>query len=260
MTEELTEKTIGKAIDKAAEFLDKIVGPALSDIGGILSDEIRFFRLKNQIRIVQKAENYFKSKGIEPSSVPLKILAPLLEKGSLEEDETIQDKWAALLIFAASPETSNVFSSIFIELLNQLTPLEVKILEEIYNKYVNRYKGDDFMTGIQSMSQYIEIDSELKSELENLQNRIQSDIVLLNLQRLNIVEYVSSFTGMDGIKSGFSVQGEYGKEIKGFFFTTLGVAFIRACRGEYNEYSSDNIRIMKMDSSYVLKYQKKKPS
>ena len=140
MTEELTEKTIGKAIDKAAEFLDKIVGPALSDIGGILSDEIRFFRLKNQIRIVQKAEAYFVKKGIEPVKVPLKILAPLLEYGSLEEDEIIQDKWASLLIHAADPGTSNRFSTIFTELLKQLTSLEVIILEKIYNDYLGRFK------------------------------------------------------------------------------------------------------------------------
>lgn len=255
MTEELTEKTIGKAIDKAAEFLDKIVGPALSDIGGILSDEIRFFRLKNQIRIVQKAEIFFKRKGIEPNAVPLKILAPLLEKGSLEEDETIQDKWAALLIFAASPATSNVFSSVFIEMLNQLTPLEINILEEIYNNHVNRFKGDDFMTGVQSMSMYIDIDEDFETELDNLQNKVQSDLVKLNLERLNIVEYIDQNSSNHGIKSGFTLKGDK-KEIKGYFLTTLGVAFIRACRGEYNEYSSDNIRILKSDSSYVLNFQK----
>lgn len=145
------------------------------------------------------------------------------------------------------------------ELLKQISPLEVIILEKIYNDYLVRdmRKGDDFMEGIKSMFMYIEIDSQLKSELENLHNKVQSDLVLLNLQRLNIVEYIDSFAGMAGIKSGFTAQGKFGKEIKGFYLTTLGVAFIRSCRGEYNEYTSDNIRIMKAESSYVLKFQKK---
>lgn len=83
MTEELTEQNINHAIDKVAEFIDKIIAPPFKQVGGILEDQVKFWRLKTQVRIVQKAETYFIKKGIEPEKVPLKILAPLLDYGSL---------------------------------------------------------------------------------------------------------------------------------------------------------------------------------
>jgi hypothetical protein len=62
-------------------------------------------------------------------------LVPLLEESSLEEDETLQDKWVGLLVnYIDSSKTHQ--SSVFPYILNQLSTLEAQTLD-----YIKSEKG-----------------------------------------------------------------------------------------------------------------------
>jgi len=100
---ELAKETIKQSFKTAKEFLGKLVNPGLEEGGGIIQDTIKFWRFKNQINITLKAKKFLEEKGIEPVKVLPKILVSILENGSLEEDESMQDKWAALLANSADP-------------------------------------------------------------------------------------------------------------------------------------------------------------
>ena len=45
------------ALKEVSNFIDKIIPEAIKNAGGILGDEIRFWRFKNEIKIFKKAES-----------------------------------------------------------------------------------------------------------------------------------------------------------------------------------------------------------
>ncbi|MEZ5834099.1 MAG: Abi-alpha family protein [Dongiaceae bacterium] len=67
-----------------------------------------------------------------PCPVPLKVLVPLLQSATLEEDDDLQDIWAALLANASTPELGDTISVSFVDMLKCMGPLDVKILSVIY--------------------------------------------------------------------------------------------------------------------------------
>lgn len=96
------EKGIEEAAKAAKEYLDRLVAPGLEQGGGMIGDTVAYWRFKNKINLVLKAKAFLEAKGIEPQRVLPKVVAPLLEAGSLEGDDEMKARWAALLASAAS--------------------------------------------------------------------------------------------------------------------------------------------------------------
>jgi len=128
MAEEITTEVSKQLINKASKFLEKIVNPPLKELGGLLADKVKFWRFKNQINTIIKAEDFIIQKGIQPKKIRLKTLFQLLEYSSWEEDPDMQTKWASLLANAVNPEYSHYINSSYLEILNQISPLEAKVL------------------------------------------------------------------------------------------------------------------------------------
>jgi hypothetical protein len=70
--------------------------------------------------------------GIEPRRVPLKLLGPIRDCGSLEEDDTLQYKWAALVANAAEERQDGVHPA-FVEVLKQISALEAQFLDVLFS-------------------------------------------------------------------------------------------------------------------------------
>ncbi|HZL14253.1 MAG TPA: Abi-alpha family protein [Verrucomicrobiae bacterium] len=117
----------------AKEFLEKIAGPPAEEFGLFLGDQVRLFRFRKQVKLLADAGEILKQAGINPKKVPLKTLFPILEGASLEEDESMSARWAALLATAANPKSTITVQPSFPEILKQLSPLEAKILDLIFD-------------------------------------------------------------------------------------------------------------------------------
>ena len=105
MAEDITG--IGKVVSSLAQpiqgFLNAILGPASSEVGELIADNIKFVRWKNALKILEKAQKEMEIRGIQSKEIPLKILFPILEGASLEsDDENLQAKWSNLLTSAAA--------------------------------------------------------------------------------------------------------------------------------------------------------------
>src|SRR4051812_19777659 len=88
----------------ATEFASRVTGAPSQELGAWIADHIRFRRWKSEIKILRKAREHAEKAGFAPQEVPLKTLAPLLEGGSLEDedDDEMIDRWAALLANASA--------------------------------------------------------------------------------------------------------------------------------------------------------------
>ncbi|MCL1690466.1 Abi-alpha family protein [Elizabethkingia anophelis] len=137
---DLKSSTIDKGLEIAKKFVDKLIMPSVEETGLLVKDHITMWRFKNQIKMLNKAMGYCEKNNINPKKITLKVLAPLLEYSSLEENEEIQDKWAILLSNLIDSH-QNIENHIFPYILSQLSKEEFFPLEEIYNDKIKKVEA-----------------------------------------------------------------------------------------------------------------------
>lgn len=112
------------ALATGGAFLGKFVGPAAEHLGKLA--------LERAQQLGAKAEAMLTAVGREPQPVEPKLLLPLVQAASLETDEVLADKWAALLANAADPAQERPVHPGFVEMLRQLTPTDATVLTRLY--------------------------------------------------------------------------------------------------------------------------------
>src|SRR5215472_13690291 len=93
---------VGAAIPFTA-IVKRMLGPAADEVAEMWRDQVRVYRYGRQLKLLEKAEKMARDAGFTPQPVPPKILFPLLEGASFEDNEDLHDMWAALLANASSP-------------------------------------------------------------------------------------------------------------------------------------------------------------
>jgi len=137
---EIAKEAVKQIAKPVQDFIGAVLGKPANELGEWISDGIRGKRFETQLKIFTKAKQLTEDSGLEPSAINLKVLVPLLENGSLEDDESIIDMWAHLL---ANASTSDDVRASYIAILKELEPAEAKIMQYIYNEFVKKY-GNDF--------------------------------------------------------------------------------------------------------------------
>lgn len=122
-----------KIIESAESFLKTLLGSAVAETGEMITDQIRYRRFKNQVTIFSKAQKLLESKSITPRNINLKTIVPLIEYSSLEENEKIQNIWANVIANLASYENEDALNPKCIEILKEITPNEIILLDFLYN-------------------------------------------------------------------------------------------------------------------------------
>jgi len=131
---ELASQSLNGILGTAKDFLEKLLGPAAEEAGQILGDKIKFYRVRNMLKVLERSKRLLEEQGLNPKAVSLKALFPLLDHASLEEDAGLQEKWAALLANAAS--STSELSPAFPEILKQLSPAEARLLDGVYDRFI----------------------------------------------------------------------------------------------------------------------------
>lgn len=196
-------------------FFNKIVPDFINQAGGILSDRVRFWRWKKQMDIIKNAQEKIKLSGLTKQQIPLKVLVPIIQNSSLEEDSNMQNRWANMLANAATGNQQ--VSPNYAAILNELSPIEVEILDMIYQE-VNKESDYQKRRGFQFDAVKLRTILELPEE--------KMDLIIENLFRLNLLQPPAG----KGIMLGelpFALRTN-----KAFEFTTLGYEFVKACSWE----------------------------
>lgn len=125
---------INTVVEPVTGAISRIFGPAADEVAEMWKDQVRLYRFGNQLKCVKKAERMCQDAGYTPQAVPAKILFPLLEGASFEDDENLEDMWAALLANAALPENAGKVRPGFIAVLKQMAPDEAALLNWIFSQ------------------------------------------------------------------------------------------------------------------------------
>jgi len=126
----IKSSTLEKGLDLAKEFLGKLIGPTIEEVGLLAGDNVKIWRFKNQIRLLNNVERYIQQKNIDPKKVPLKILLPLLENASLEEEPILIELWENLLLSYVDSSKVN-YKNVFPRILAELSSEDAQILNKI---------------------------------------------------------------------------------------------------------------------------------
>ncbi len=132
-------KTTGQAIntiDRLGQFFAKVMGESIDATCGMLADTLKYKRWERQIKLIEKAERLIINKNLANESVPIspKLALPIFQNASLEDDEVLHDVYAKLLVTAIDPDIQTRRTA-FAEIIRQLEPLDVKLLQAMYVVY-----------------------------------------------------------------------------------------------------------------------------
>jgi hypothetical protein len=238
----IKSSTIEKGLELAKEFLGKLIGPTIEEIGLLVGDNIKYLRFKNQIRILLKAKKYVEERKLSVKEIPVKILVPLLENSSLEENDDLQDKWAKMLTNMVDSE-SNLQNQIFPYLLGQISLQEFNQLKKLSTdekefvkerlELQEKKKNDHFFRDLNN--------GKLKEKIDKIeQGGLWIDLEeyeRANLIRLGLIRelppkiYVQEFQtgGQHGDERWHQLEAEYDHDDIGYRMTELGERFLEIC-------------------------------
>lgn len=202
-------------------LMRKIVPDFVSDAFWMINDNFKYRRALNVIRILQKMEWKLKESWIPQDRlkrISPKLFWTIIEKWSLEEDESLQDRRANLL-FCATTNTNNIqIISSYSDILWQLGAVEVQILDSLYQ-----------LAQEASRSQQISLDK-VVFDTERLSLNVGQDLseiilVIENFFRLRLVE-APEFKWM----TTWSWLHPILRTNMRFQFTSFGIDFICTCK------------------------------
>jgi hypothetical protein len=124
---QILESDVGK---NTANWIHKVVGAPIEDgVGLLFADALKEKRLRNIIKLKAETDKFIIH---NQKPIPLSFAYNLLDKASLEEDESLISKWASLLANAMDKDYNEEIRKIYIDILNSIEPIDAKIINEIY--------------------------------------------------------------------------------------------------------------------------------
>lgn len=199
---DISSTILEKGFDSARAFLSKLISPAIEQTGLLIKDQVTLWRLKNQIRVLNKANKYCEKKGISPKRISLKLLVPLIEKSGLEDDDQMQDKWAILLSNLVD-SNQNIRNHVFPYILSQISLNEFNFLNKVIEKRskqlnhlldeIEKLKTKHSLKSIQEELNFVnneiekkEINSSIteKNKQELIAKKIKLEFALLDIEAM----------------------------------------------------------------------------
>ncbi len=214
-----------------------LVDPFTKEAGLLLADRVKLWRFKQSILLLEKAKKFLKSRQVRPEPVPLKFLSSILEHGSLEEDDSMVDRWASLLAAAADANHKESVLPGFSHVLDELSPKEAQLLESAYSFVLRGMKGGSVIESVAVPSQQFVAELGI-AEADLL-------VVLENLHRLRLIELPANPR-----YGGWPPGAPVGETHSQFCLTRLGAAFISAC-------SKDVLRGPPIETNKELTYRER---
>lgn len=127
---EALNTTINKSFQAVEVFLAATCKPALEELGNMLKDKVRLWRLNHILKVIEKSKGKieFSDNNLQLKANP-KVALSIIDNCADEENEEIQDMWAGLFATSFSKDGYDDSGLTYSLLLKQLTIAEAKILK-----------------------------------------------------------------------------------------------------------------------------------
>ena len=194
--------------EKAGSFFAKVFQQPVYEILGMITDKLRFVRWTRAVKMMDEVTRILDERGIQnPRPVPPKIALPIFEEASLEDEPTLQDLWNHLLANAMDPSFNDEIRYGFIDMIKNLTSLDVQILVYSYQELADN--------------------ANLNSASEISKHLIKKDMILDKL-KISEEQYSMSIDNLIRMRlAEYLIMWSNGST--DYYMTFMGVKFIQAC-------------------------------
>jgi hypothetical protein len=220
---ELGKEAVKQAFQPVQDIVTRVAGPAATEVGLMLGDALRVWRLRRAVRLWQDVKQFASEANLELHPVTPRLLFPILDAATLNEDEDLHMRWVALLTNAAASE--QVLPS-FSEILKQLRPEDARFLDRAYDEVTLAEQNREIQNRTPLISSFDYLMHPVRQSTLELIDTVTFDNFsrLMLLRRDNGV-YVS------GGEPSTSFEQQVSQELENaVYLTELGRAFISACR------------------------------
>ncbi len=178
-----TTKEMAKAVAEAfkpfAELAERLFGEVFDQAGGIVADSLAFRRQMRAVKFFTKIQAAINEAGFDPRRIRDNIGIPVLQEALLQDDDTLQEKYAYLIANAADSRYPGKVQPSFIHILKELTPTAAVFLDALYTRVMTDRKG---------MIEDVEFD-------------------MMDLKRIqNLVEFGPDATGIVAVETNFMIM------------------------------------------------------
>lgn len=211
--------TVGKPTAAAlTAIVSRILNPSADAVGEGLAAPLQAWanrRGQGAADTLMKAAEILHKSNVEPHPVPGRVLMPILVHSSLEEDQQLQLKWAALLANAAA--VPNQIPPSFPTILSDLSPAEALVLDWIH-------EGDQPFREIWSVAMigFVEKYPDLRTTYPEMMD---------NLSRLGLIRSTIDYDLQKELAEGKVIlpAAVGAPQYQHVRVTSLGDAFVKAC-------------------------------
>jgi len=114
--------------DGAAAFLSRVCLPAAEELGKALRDRVATWRARNVAKVLDAANTLQLASSSPHDQLNPRLLHMAFEEASWVEDDDIHKMWAGLLVSGTSTDGRSDENLIFMNLLKQMSSLQVRIV------------------------------------------------------------------------------------------------------------------------------------
>ena len=234
---EVVKEAVKNLLAPVTDVMNKLFGPAATEIGLSWGEAFRVWRLKRTVRLLEEVKQIASDAGLDLKPVAPRLLFPILEAASLEDDEDLRQRWVALLTNAARTDFDNEVLPAFPDILKQLTSQEAKFLDEACDQVTDdeRRAIRERHRTLSSRHRRASKGEEKFPQLDPINFPIRANILksahpifIENLERLMLVTRNSVVLSSDETLVNTFPSGNR------LYVTQFGRAFVRACRVSKN--------------------------
>jgi hypothetical protein len=224
IAKEMSEELVKQTLAPVQEIVREVSGPAATEVGLMLGDTLRVWRLKRAVRYLQDVRRVASEAGLRLNLVAPRLLFPILDSATLEDDEDLHQRWVALLANAARTDFDGEVLPSFPDILKQLTPAEAQFLDRAYDEttiYAERRRAE-----IRANNPHLNVGDELANAL-GISGRILGSlpsVMIENMERLMLVTRTNIPLSLDDKIVNTMPPANH------LYVSELGKAFVRACR------------------------------
>ena len=137
--------------DGAGALLSRLCLPAAEEIGLAFRDRVSAWRARNALTMLNEANSIYLGSPFRRGDDQLspRLVHVAVEEASWNDDAQVRSMWAGLLAASAAPGTSDE-NLIFMNLLKQLTALEVRILEFAVERAPKRVAHGELVVAVET--------------------------------------------------------------------------------------------------------------
>jgi hypothetical protein len=226
-----------QALEHVTDIFNKLAGPLASEVGMMLGDKARAYRMRNWRRCERRISEMLGEAELEPHEIPPRQFLPMLEAASLEDDATLQELWAALIANTATSVRET--PSAFITFLEELSPSEATFLNAYWERtnllLIEHMEGERRHAAIYRQCAIFserEVTTMLRDARELCKGGLDEYVALTNLLRLGILEKISRgerLTYENDPRSKPPAKMVPTSEVR-YCFTPLGWLFVNSCQ------------------------------